>query len=80
MMAALAKLRSQVDRGEAILVGLLGHPDGWVRLSAATHLLPLWADPASATLEDLASSPRAAPRFEAEMVLREWRAGRLKVP
>ncbi len=80
MMTALAKLRSRIDRGEAILVELLEHPNGWVRLSAATHLLPLRSKPASATLEDLTSSPRVELRFEAKMVLTEWRAGRLKVP
>ena len=80
MMAALAKLRSQVDRGEAIPAELLDHPDGWVRVSAATHLLPLRAEPACTTLEGLASGPCGELPFEAEMVLREWRAGRLKVP
>jgi hypothetical protein len=79
MNAALAELRGRADRGESILVELLNHPNGWVRLDAATDLLPLRADLASAILENLASGPRSEVEFNARMVLREWRAGRLKV-
>jgi HEAT repeat protein len=80
MIAALAELPRRADRGEAPLLELLDHPNEWVKLSAATHLLPLRSEVASELLDKLASSLRAALRFEAEMVLREWRAGRLKVP
>ena len=80
MMASLAELRRLADRGESMLIEMLSHPNRWVRLSAATHLLPLRADLASKILDDLAFGPRGELRFEAEMVLREWRAGRLKVP
>ena len=34
MNAALAELRGRADRGESILVELLNHPNGWVRLDA----------------------------------------------
>ena len=78
MIAALAALRERADRGESVLIELLNHPNGWVRLGAATHLLPLRGDLASQVLEDLASGPRSQVEFDAKMVLREWRAGRLK--
>ena len=79
MKAALAELRRCADRGESILMELLNHPDGWVRLDAATDLLPLRVDLASTILENLASGPQSQLEFMAKMVLREWRAGRLKV-
>jgi hypothetical protein len=79
MKAALAELRGRADRGESILMELLDHPNGWVRLDAATDLLPLRADLASTILENLASGPQSQLEFMAKMVLREWRAGRLNV-
>ena len=78
MRAALAELRRSADRGESILMGLLNHPDGWVRLDAATDLLHLRADLACPVLENLASGPQGQLEFAASMVLREWRAGRFK--
>ena len=80
MIAALAELREYADRGESVLTELLNHPNGWVRLDAATHLLPLRAELASKVLEKLASGPQSQVEFDAVMVLREWRAGRLNVP
>jgi hypothetical protein len=80
MKVALAELRGRADRGESVLIELLNHPNGWVRLGAATHLLPLRAELASTILESLASGPQSEVEFDARMVLREWRAGRLNVP
>jgi hypothetical protein len=80
MIAALAELRERSDRGESILIELLNHPNGWVRLDAAIHLLPLRAELASTTLENLASGPQSQLEFIAKMGLREWRAGKLNVP
>ena len=79
MLAAHAELQGYADRGELVLTELLNHPNAWVRLAAATHLLPLRAELASKVLEDLASGPRSKAEFNARMVLREWRAGRLNV-
>jgi hypothetical protein len=79
MIAALAELRGRADRGESILMELLNHPDGWVRLDAAADLLPLRAELAFNILENLASGPQSQLEFMAKMVLREWRAGRLNV-
>jgi hypothetical protein len=80
MIAALAELRKRADRGESMLIELLNHPDGWVRLEAGTHLLPFREELASTILENLASGPQSQLEFVAKMVLREWRAGRLNVP
>ena len=80
MNAALAQLREHADRGESVLMELLNHPNGWVRLDAATHLLPLREELATQALEELASGPQSQVEFGAMMVLREWRAGRLNVP
>ena len=79
MTAAVAELRERADRGESVLTDLLNHPNEWVRLSAATNLLPLRADLASRVLEDLAAGPQSHVEFDAMMVLREWRAGRLNM-
>jgi Domain of unknown function (DUF2019) len=80
IIAVLKELRRHADRGESVLIELLNHPNGWVRLGAATHLLPLRAEVASSLLENLASGPRSEVEFEARTILREWRAGRLNVP
>jgi hypothetical protein len=80
MIAALVELRGRADRGESVLIELLNYPNGWVRLYAATHLLPLRVEPASQVLEDLASGPQSEIEFSAAMVLQEWAAGRLNVP
>jgi hypothetical protein len=79
MTAALAELRERADRGEAVLINFLSHPNGWVRLGAATNLLPLRVELASQVREDLASGPQSQLEFGATMVLREWRGGRLNV-
>jgi hypothetical protein len=80
MIAATAELRGRADRGESVLIELLSHPNGWVRLCAATHLLPLRMELACQVLEELAAGPQSQLEFGAMMVLREWRAGRLNVP
>jgi hypothetical protein len=80
LAAVLTRLRASSDRGESILVDLVNHSNGWVRLWAATDLLPLRAELASSALEKLASGRPGGLRLDAEMVLKEWRAGRLKVP
>ena len=66
MKAALAELRGRADRGESILMELLNHPNGWVRLDAATDLLPLRAELASTILENLASGPQSQLEFNAK--------------
>ena len=79
MIRSLAVLRESSDRGRSALTGLLEHEDPHVRCWAATHLLPLNAEIAIRELEALTSEAPFV-GLNAEMVLREWRAGRLKVP
>lgn len=79
LIRALAVLRDSSDRGRSALAGLLEHEDPHVRCWAATHLLPLDEEAATRALEALRSEPPFV-GFNAEMVLREWKAGRLKVP
>jgi hypothetical protein len=75
---ALRELRTQPDRGETTLLGLVNHANESVCGWAATHLLPLTPDVAIAVLERLASGSGDV-AFDARMVLKEWRAGRLKL-
>jgi hypothetical protein len=79
MKVTLTELRGRADKGESILMELLNHPNGWVRLDAAADLLPLRAELATTILENLASGPQSQLEFMAKMILREWRAGRLNV-
>ena len=74
---ALKELRAQSDHGEAELLGLVNHADDSVRGWAATHLLRLRPDIAIPVLEHIASGSGFT-AFDALMVLKEWRAGRLK--
>jgi len=76
LMRALTELRSAADHGRFMLNGLLTHDDPSVRCWAATHLLPLDEHAATHALEILVSESR----FDASLVLREWKAGRLKPP
>jgi hypothetical protein len=71
MEAALTELRGRTDRGESVLIELLNHTNGWVKLSAATDLLPLRSELASTTLENLASGLQGQLEFNAKMILRE---------
>jgi hypothetical protein len=80
LMKDLAELRAHADRGEAVLLKLISHPNHWVKSAAAWHLLPLRAELACAVLENLATGPPSELEFNAKMLLQEWRAGRLKVP
>lgn len=77
--AARRALGSCTDRGATVFRSLLGHPHANVRLSAATSLLPLDEEKATAALESIAQLPGFV-GFNAEIVLEEWRAGRLQLP
>src|SRR6266852_3714876 len=75
---ARGELKQLPDRGEGVLMKLVAHPNEWVRAAASEHLLPLREQLGIALLEQLAASPSRQVAFDAKMVLREWRAGRLK--
>jgi hypothetical protein len=77
-MAALRSLRELPDRGRSSLLALLDHHHANVRLSAATDLLPTDEEKAIAVLESLLDEPPFV-CTNARTILKEWRAGRLKV-
>ena len=79
-MAALAELRKAPDKGAKTLSRLLHHANDWVKLAAATNLLPLNEGPARAVLKYLASGPTYEVSFQAKWVLKEWNAGSLRDP
>lgn len=77
----LQRMRTLPDNGRSVLVGLLQDADPYVRSHAATALLPIDEAPALAVLEEVAKLRRMPiVSFNAEMVLQEWRAGRLRRP
>ena len=78
LMAALQSLRSTGGNWPELLQDALGHENPHVRCWAATHLLAVKPERATNALEDLAGQ-RGVAAFNARMVLREWRAGRLHV-
>lgn len=78
-MEALKELRKLPDKGKVILSRLLSHENVGVRVSAATHLLPLDEKKAVRVLEEVSKLPGLV-AFDAKMVLQEWRAGRLQIP
>ena len=65
--------------GRKVLRRLYTHADPAVRSAAATHLLHEDGEIAVAVLEEVSKGPGIV-AFGAEMVLKEWRAGRLKIP
>ena len=79
VLGALNVMRQRPDKGRALLEPLLDNKDVSVRCWAATHFLPLDENRAVATLEFI-SRMKGAIGFSAEMVLQEWRSGRLVVP
>jgi hypothetical protein len=76
LMLMISEIRLLPDRGKNVLFSLMKSDDDFVKLFAATYLLPLSADVASDELEKLAKKGEAA-SFDAGMVLKEWRSGRL---
>lgn len=65
---------------DEMLTTFLTSPDGWVRHWAATHLLQAQPSKAAPALERLASGEQGYLRLVSEMALKEWRAGRLRLP
>ncbi len=77
---ALERLRVSPDQGRAFLTSLLRDENGYVRCAAATHLLRLDEAAAVHALETLRSDGPPFSRVTAQIVLEEWRAGRLRTP
>lgn len=78
LMDALRLLRASTSEWPGVLQGALANEHPHVRCWAATHLLTERPVPAASALEALASQ-RGIAAFNAKMVLREWRAGRLQL-
>lgn len=80
----LVKLWKELHRrgqeGRTILLHLMKHANPWVRLWAATNVLFFAPDRAEQVLSELATSAPSLARFMAEVTLREWRKGALKLP
>jgi hypothetical protein len=76
---ALRELRQIADKGVSVLLGHLQDDDLSVVSWSALCLLPYRELEAVAALERVAQSGQRHTGFEADMTLREWRAGRLKV-
>ena len=79
VVSAVKDLRQAPDRGELFLTGLLDKEDLSVVRAAATYLLPLREVEAVQALERVAKDGLPLIAFGAEMTLKEWHAGRLKV-
>jgi hypothetical protein len=76
--AVWKELRSRGEAGRAVLVQLIGSNDPHVRCWAASHVLEFDPQAAEVELERLASGPPSIVRLDAEIALKEWRAGNLK--
>lgn len=72
--------RELMDRGcERMLIRLLSSPNDWVKHWAATHLLQTNPEEAVPVLENLSNGNKGYLRLGSEVVLKEWRAGRLRL-
>lgn len=67
------------DKGENFLIGLLEGDDPSVVTWSALHLLPFRESEAVLALQKATEAAHPLIAFGAEMTLKEWRAGRLKV-
>lgn len=78
LMHAAKQIRlSHQDSGEKFFTSLLTHDMPHVVKVAAFCLIPLDPQLARKTYERLAKGPSGEVSFDAEMTLKEWKAGRL---
>jgi hypothetical protein len=78
IMATWRELRRRGDEGRAALLRLMSSSNPHVQVWAASHVLEFDPSPAEALLERLAGGPPSIVRLDAEMTLKEWRAGNLR--
>jgi hypothetical protein len=78
LVGLLPGLRSSHDQGKESLRRLMKDPSDAVSLWAATHSLPIAGEDALAILEAIAKKGGII-GLEAEMVIKEWKAGRLTI-
>lgn len=79
LVKATKALRNLPDRGEQILIGMLGQENPYVVCASATHLLPINSDLALKALGKIATANKGLCSMNAQMVIREWEAGRLVI-
>jgi hypothetical protein len=79
LIAALREIRRTPDKGEAFLAKQLRSENPSVVTWSALHLLPYRQDEAVLALQRVAETGPPLIAFGAEMTLKEWRAGRLKI-
>ncbi|MEO8528957.1 MAG: DUF2019 domain-containing protein [Pseudolysinimonas sp.] len=75
--AVAVRLRATAE-GRAALLAILDHEDRGVRLGAAAECTPFAATEATKVFRELIE-PRGRHSFDAEMTLKEFEAGRLKM-
>jgi hypothetical protein len=79
LLKVAVALRAAPDKGAASFLAMLRHPHESVKTWAALYCLPIRGAEARRELEVVASGTGLIV-FNARMTLREWDAGRLKVP
>lgn len=79
LASAYRTLRARGPDSQAKLLQLIRDPDVGVRTWVAAHALEFSPEMGEPVLMDLAAQPGVA-GFNAQMTLREWRAGRLRFP
>jgi hypothetical protein len=79
IMLAVKEIRETLDRGESYFLSLLANEDTSVVKWAALYLLQSRQSEAEQALQKIAETGPPLIAFGAEMTLKEWRAGRLKV-
>lgn len=77
--AVYRELRQRGVESQRRLLALFGHRDAGVRQWAAAHALEFAPAEGERVLEEIAALAGRA-GFDAKMILREWRAGRLRFP
>lgn len=73
------QIRKLSDRGEKLLRGLIGHAHPNVRATAAYLMLPLDSRLALNVFNELSKCGIIWLAIDAEMCIKEWKAGRLDV-
>lgn len=79
LMSALREIRETPDKGASFLANQLRSENPSVVTWSALHLLPYRQDDAVLALQKVAETAPPLISFGAEMTLKEWRAGRLKI-
>ena len=80
LIRCATRLRQKGADAQAGWTKLLDDDDDSVRVWAASHILEFAPDDAARVLRSIANGNPGPDGLNAEMVLREWKAGRLQQP